>query len=912
MRLHSAFARAAVLSAALLSSTSAFAQSSVTLVSWENVVPDAGIFEVVQSATYSDGSIFNCDSTWIDTGNGPRDWVVSRTGPLSENSIRGRWSRVTPPSSNPSSSSCMLSSGATNPNPGAGGNAVPVSSNGQYVERDGDTMTGPLGMGGNKIVDVAAGEVSATSTEVVNGSQLFETNQAVAAADTAANNALVLSGGALQRTGGTMTGDIALGGNGVTGLRDGDVSVSSTDAVTGRQLSATNDRVVTAEGRASNAEITADSAIGIAVTARDQATIASGVASNAQTVANNASTTAANAQTVANNASNTATDAQTVAGSAQAAAVAADTRSAAALAASDLNAEGLRGVATSLGAGAAYDANSGTFSQPNFQVAGGTYNNVASALGALDDAITASGGNAVVYTDNTRTRVVLGGSESGPVAVANVAAGALDASSTDAVNGAQLDATNRQVASLDGRVTSIDGRVTSIENDIEGLANGTSGIVQQDVDTRVISVGRDRDGTVVDVAGTQGARVLTGIADGSLVEGSREAVSGSQLAQTNTRVQGLEDRAADGDVALTQVAGALGGGAAYDRDTREFTGPSYALSSGTQTNVGAALAAVDNDIVSLRSVAVQYDNVDRTSVTLNAGGQAVAVNNVRDGSVAAGSQQAVNGGQLFATNQAVAENTVQIAGVDGRVNEVDARVTQVDNRVAMVDERVNQVDARVTQVDDRVSNVDARVTLVDNRVSNVDARVTQTNVEMASLSSDVANGRIGMVQQEGGMPGDGLITVGAGTGGSEVSFAGTSGARRLSGVTAGRITADSVDAINGGQLFALQQDMAAGVSVLDSRVGSIERSLSGMQFDLRRLNRDLNRGLASVTAMTSMPMAVNAGKFVFGSGVGYRDGEIAGSFGLSYRTTDDVATINLRAGFGSDHLTAGAGLGVEF
>ena len=49
-----------------------------------------------------------------------------------------------------------------------------------------------------KITNVAAGAVTAASTEAVNGGQLFSTEQKVAALDTAA----------LKKTGGTMTGNI--------------------------------------------------------------------------------------------------------------------------------------------------------------------------------------------------------------------------------------------------------------------------------------------------------------------------------------------------------------------------------------------------------------------------------------------------------------------------------------------------------------------------------------------------------------------------------------------------------------------------------------------------------------------------------------------------------------------------------
>jgi autotransporter adhesin len=79
----------------------------------------------------------------------------------------------------------------------------------------------------------------------------------------------------------------------------------------------------------------------------------------------------------------------------------------------------------------------------------------------------------------------------------------------------------------------------------------------------------------------------------------------------------------------------------------------------------------------------------------------------------------------------------------------------------------------------------------------------------------VAKGTTGLVQQTGGAPGTGAITVGAQTGGTSVNIAGTSGARVLSGVAAGVASTDAVDV---GQLQAalggaVQYDSASHTSV---------------------------------------------------------------------------------------------------
>ena len=132
---------------------------------------------------------------------------------------------------------------------------------GAYLPLAGGTMTGAINMGGNGITALQAGSVTATSTDAVNGAQLYATNQNVTTAQTTASNALAIADGALQTSGGAMTGAISMGGNGITALQAGSVTATSTDAVNGGQLYATNHNVMTAQTTASTALAIADGAL---------------------------------------------------------------------------------------------------------------------------------------------------------------------------------------------------------------------------------------------------------------------------------------------------------------------------------------------------------------------------------------------------------------------------------------------------------------------------------------------------------------------------------------------------------------------------------------------------------------------------------------------------------------------------
>lgn len=60
-------------------------------------------------------------------------------------------------------------------------------------------------------------------------------------------------------------------------------------------------------------------------------------------------------------------------------------------------------------------------------------------------------------------------------------------------------------------------------------------------------------------------------------------------------------------------------------------------------------------------------------------------------------------------------------------------------------------------------------------------------------------------------PATGTITVGAATGGTLVSLAGTAGGRSLTGVAAGALGASSADAVNGSQLYGATQRLVSAL-----------------------------------------------------------------------------------------------------
>jgi len=135
---------------------------------------------------------------------------------------------------------------------------------------------------------------------------------------------------------------------------------------------------------------------------------------------------------------------------------------------------------------------------------------------------------------------------------------------------------------------------------------------------------------------------------------------------------------------VAQLKGALerlGGGATVDA-TGRVTAPQYVLSGTTYDNVGTALVALDSAVVTTKTdvdtlgsqlnrlfqeeTGAKSDGAGRLAL---GGTHGMVLGNVADGRIAAGSRDAVNGGQLHATNQKVGENRSEIsdlrAALDG-------------------------------------------------------------------------------------------------------------------------------------------------------------------------------------------------------------------------------------------------------
>ncbi|KAA6404654.1 YadA-like family protein, partial [Candidatus Tokpelaia sp.] len=485
-----------------------------------------------------------------------------------------------------------------------------------------------------------------------------------------------------------------------------------------------------------------------------------------------------------------------------------------------------------------------------------------------------------INTVATNTNSYLGGG-------ANVANGTAP---TFTVQGTNSNSVSGAFAAVDSSFNSVNNSLTNITNNIN---NGTLGPVQRTGSDNLALVAAD--GTAASPGNSQ---KLTNLAAGTLSSTSTDAVNGRQLYATHSAID------ANGE----QMAKYLGGGASYTSpfggvSASAITGPTYTIrsydSSGTATsadygNVGDAFTALDSglfgvnsrvvknttDIATINTQLTNINNgksgvVQRTdSATLalidsdNGTATPQKLTNVAAGTIASGSTDAVNAGQLFDTNT--------------RIDGIDTRVGNVENRVGTIEGQIGDI-----------GNVAGNAVQYDKDSSG--KKTNSVTLVGADASTPVA----------------------------------------LHNVAAGTVAKGSTDAVNGGQLSDARDELNTNISntaattlksannYTDMRVNNITTDAvdqanryTDMRFDRLRHKihhvRDEARSAAAIgLAAASLRFDDTPGAFSVGLGSGYWKSKGAVSFGAGYTSENGRIRSNITGTVANSTMGIGGGVTIR-
>ncbi|CTV02968.1 adhesin [Escherichia coli] len=543
----------------------------------------------------------------------------------------------------------------------------------------------------NKIINVAKGTISATSTDVVNGSQLYDLQQ----------DALLWNGTAFSAAHGTEATSK------ITNVEDGTISDTSKDAVNGSQLKETKDDVAT------NTANIADNTTDIATNTANIATNTTDIATNTANIATNTTDIATNTADIATNASSITTlnaDVDTL----EKDALLWNGTAFSAKHGTEATSKITNVTAGDLTAGSTDAVNGSQLKTTNDNVSTNTTNitNLTDSVGDLKD-------DSLLWNKTAGAFSAAHGTEA-TSKITNLLAGKVSSDSTDAINGSQLYGVADSFTSYLGGGADISdaGVLTGPTYTIGGTDYTNVGDALAAINTSFSSSLGDAllwDATAGKFSAKHGINnapsVITDVANGAVSSTSSDAINGSQL-------YGVSDYIAD----------ALGGNAVVNADG-SITTPTYAIAGGSYDNVGDALEAIDTTL----DDALLWDE------TANGGNGAFSaahgkdktasvITNVANGAVSATSSDAINGSQLYSTNKYIAD----ALGGDAEVN-ADGTITAPTYTIANTD---------YNNVGEALDALDNNALLWDATANNGAGAYSASHDGKASIITNVADGNI--------------------------------------------------------------------------------------------------------------------------------------------------------------------------
>ncbi|MEO6917477.1 MAG: YadA-like family protein, partial [Collimonas sp.] len=442
-----------------------------------------------------------------------------------------------------------------------------------------------------------------------------------------------------------------------------------------------------------------------------------------------------------------------------------------------------------------------------------------------------------------------------------VAAGDItSAASVDAVNGGQLFQTNQNV-------TNLDSRVTTVENNFD---NGVIGLVKQDAVTHDITVAGDKAGSLVNLAGTDGNRTLTGVAAGALSAGSADAVNGSQLFQTNTNLTNLGNTVTGIDARVTTNEG-------------DISNLYQQIGDGS---VGLVLQDAATSSITVAST------TGGTTVDFTGTDGARTLNGVANGLIGAGSMQAINGGQLF--------------GIQSDWNQ-------------RFDDLVSSGDANWLDLKNKYDNLSGQVGVIDDRLGAVESGLADGSIGGgnggAVTNPDNGNVQIGKDAQA---TGKGSVAVGNGavaSGDQSTAIGDNTNASGNNSVALGNgSVADRDNSVSIGSAGNERQltNVADGTQATDAvNLRQLDGAVAGLRGDINSARADAAGGTAAAMAMASMPQPTGPGMSMMSVGAATYAGQTGMAVGVSHVTRDNRWVVKA-AGNSSSRGNFGASVGAGY
>jgi len=579
--------------------------------------------------------------------------------------------------------------------------------------------------------------------------------------------------------------------------------------------------------------------------------------------------------------------------------------------------------------------------------------------------------------DNNQVALTNNGLNNGNNKITNVADGLLSTTSQDAVNGRQLFETNENIAKGikigDGNsandqqfalgdtinvtgdsnlttVASATGVQVRLNNQLDLGDDGRMQIgdsIMNSTGFTFVDNGLGRTVLLSSRGLDNGGNPIRNVGKGTL---DTDAVNVGQLNEVAVALDQGWGITAQGDVATMVRQGST-----VDMNSKDGNiKVSRTLVNNAATGASAAaIPAGPNDIsfdlnpdISVVSVTAGETTINDNGLTI-LGGPSVTksgidaadnkITNVQNGTVTEDSQDAINGGQLYAQGSGISSiiggNTVynpldgtftnsNIGGTgQGNIDGAIASIRQgtiainenVQNNTTAITTNTTNIATNTTNISTNTTNIAANKDRLDAGLNfgadsgaNInkpvgDASVLSftggnnitTTAEGSSIKFDL-NGNINVDSVTAGTTVINSNGISMQDGPSMTAQGLYAGNQRMTGVADG---VEARDAVNFGQLDAVSRRLGDNMNQLSYKIGEVED--------------DANAGISAAMAMSSLPQAYISGKSMIGGGVGTYNGESAVAIGFSKLSNDGRWVMKL-SGTADTQGNAGASIGAGF
>ncbi|WP_375679421.1 Vomp family autotransporter, partial [Bartonella sp. AP7XZML] len=421
--------------------------------------------------------------------------------------------------------------------------------------------------------------------------------------------------------------------------------------------------------------------------------------------------------------------------------------------------------------------------------------------------------------------------------------------------GSALSGLDANVKSVNSHLTNVVNNFTQQINDITQEVKGDALLWNGDEQAFVAQHGADKENSKIKF-----------LANGDISANSTDAINGSQLYLMSN-----------------QLAAYFGGGAGYNNG--EWTAPTFKIaqfkadgSSGEKKayhNVASAFDGVSESMSKINDrIQSVENNVSSNGLNWNEqkkaydashDGQPSKIINVADGKIAEGSKDAVNGGQLWETNE---------------------RITGVEKDIKHIENRVDNISTTVTNIGETVFNIEDRVDNIENTVNNLSDGAV-------NYDKDADGKKTNKITLKGGNESEPVM---------------------IDNVANGRIEQGSKEAVNGGQLHDYTQQQMKIVlddakKYTDSRVDNIvinaiddavdrsdrytDMKFNILSYDIKSVRKEARQAAAVGLAVSNLRYFDEPGSLSVSFGSGAWRGQSAFALGAGYTSENGKIRSNL-------------------